>query len=93
MEITAVRISLVEEGLIRALASITFDRCFTIRDVQLLETPDGYLVCMPTVKSPDGTFVEVAFPLNAKTRKMIEDKVISEYKKVIAAKPPAGNST
>jgi stage V sporulation protein G len=93
MEITAVRISLVEEGQIRAFASITFDHCFTIRDVQLIETTDGYLVRMRTMKRPDGTFAEVAFPLNAKTRKRIEDKVVSEYKKVIAAKPPAGKKT
>ena len=50
MEITDVSISLIEEGQIRAFASLTFDRCFTVRDVQLLETPHGYLIRMPTVK-------------------------------------------
>ena len=71
MEVTDVSISLVEEGQIRAFASLTFDRCFTVRDVQLLETTDGYLIRMPTVKRPDGTFTEMVFPLNAKTRKMM----------------------
>jgi stage V sporulation protein G len=85
MEITAVRMSLVEEDQIRAFTSIIFDRCFTVRGVQLLEIPEGYPVRMPTVKRPDGTFTEIVFPPNAKTQKMIEDKVISEYKKVIAA--------
>ena len=92
MEITDVRISLIEEGQIRAFASITFDHCFTVRDVQLLETTDGYLIRMPTVKNPDGTFMEIVSPLNAKTQEMIENKVVSEYKKVVVANPPGGNS-
>jgi DNA-binding cell septation regulator SpoVG len=47
---------------------------------------------MPAVNRPDGTFREMAFSLNAETQKMMEDKVISECKKVIAAKPPAENT-
>ena len=84
MEITDVRISLLEEGQIRAFASITFDRCFTVRGVQLLATRNGYSIRMPTFKGPDGKFREIAYPLNAKTRKVIEEKVIAEYRKVMA---------
>jgi DNA-binding cell septation regulator SpoVG len=92
MEITDVRIFAVDEDELRAFVNITFDRCFTIRDLQLLEGADGYLLRMPTVNRPDGTFREIAFSLNAETHKMIENKVISEYKTVIAAKPSAGNT-
>jgi stage V sporulation protein G len=86
VEVTDVRIFPVDEDELRAFVNITFDRCFTIRDLQLLEGADGYLLRMPTVNRPDGTCREIVFSLDAKTQKMIEDRVIAEYKTITSRK-------
>lgn len=89
MKVTSVRILTTNEGNLLAYADITIDRCFAVQDLQIFRRPRGYFVAMPQVKQEDGTYREIAFAINAKTRKMIEEAVIDEYKKV-AAKPVLG---
>ena len=82
MRITAVKISPIEEGNLLAYADITIDRCFRIQDLQIFGRPRGYYVAMPQVRQENGTYREIAFAINPTTRKMIEQAVIAEYKKV-----------
>jgi stage V sporulation protein G len=42
---------------------------------------------MPSKKRKDGTYKDIAHPINNETRKMIEDKIIAEYHKVVAEGP------
>jgi stage V sporulation protein G len=37
---------------------------------------------MPSKKRKDGTYKDIAHPINNETRKMIEEKIIEEYHKV-----------
>jgi stage V sporulation protein G len=37
---------------------------------------------MPSKKRKDGTYRDIAHPINNETRRMIEEKIISEYHKV-----------
>jgi stage V sporulation protein G len=89
MKVTSVRVLTTNEGNLMAYADITIDNCFRVRDLQIFWRPRGYFVAMPQVKQEDGMYREIAFAINAKTRKLIEEAVIDEYKKV-AAKPVLG---
>jgi stage V sporulation protein G len=82
MRITDVKIVPVEEGNLVAYADITIDNSFRLRDLEILRRPRGYLVAMPQVKLKNGKYREIAFAINTTTRKMIEEAVITEYKKV-----------
>ena len=52
MEITEVRIKLMEEAgeRLQAFCSITFDDCFVIRDLKIIEGSNGPFVAMPSRK-------------------------------------------
>lgn len=52
MEITEVRIKLMEESedRLRAFCSITFDNCFVVRDLKIIEGSQGPFVAMPSRK-------------------------------------------
>ena len=52
MEITEVRIKLMEEAgeRLQAFCSITFDDCFVIRDLKIIEGTSGAFVAMPSRK-------------------------------------------
>ena len=86
MEITEVRIKLMEEPgeRLKAFCSITFDNCFVIRDLKIIHGATGYFVSMPSKKRKDGTYKDIAHPINNETRRMIEEKIIAEYQKVLA---------
>ena len=83
MKVTRVRVLTAHEGNLLAYADITIDHSFVIRDLQIFRRPRGYFVAMPQVKQKDGTYREIAFAINAKTRKMIEAAVIAEYRKAV----------
>ncbi len=79
MEITEVRISLRDDAKLKAFASITFDDCFVIRGLKLIEGNEGMFVAMPNRKRPDGTFQDIAHPINQDMRKRIEERLIECY--------------
>jgi stage V sporulation protein G len=82
MKVTSVRVLTTNEGNLLAYADITIDNCFRVRDLKIFRRPSGYFVAMPQVRQENGTYREIAFAINAKTRKMIEESVIAEYKRV-----------
>jgi len=79
MEITEVKVFPVNEEKLKAYASITFDNCFVVRNLKVINGNNGLFVAMPSVKRKDGTYQDTAHPLNNEMRKMIETKVLDEY--------------
>jgi len=84
MEITEVRISLREDDKLKAFASITFDDCFVIRGLKIIEGSNGTFVAMPSRRRNDGSYQDVAHPVNNETRQRIEARILSEYAREVA---------
>jgi len=55
MEITEVRVRLVKnrDDRLKAFCSMTFDNEFVVRDIKVIEGPDGYFIAMPSRKMSD----------------------------------------
>ncbi|MEI9477150.1 MAG: septation regulator SpoVG [Deltaproteobacteria bacterium] len=83
MDVTEVRIFPVQEDRLKAYVTITFDHCFVVRDLKVINGNNGLFVAMPSKKRKDGTYRDTAHPLDNKTRQMIESRVLSEYDKEI----------
>lgn len=83
MEITEVRITLRDEEKLKAFASIVFDGCFVVRGLKVINGMKGLFVSMPSRRLQDGSFRDIAHPLNNETRRMIEEKVIGKYQEEI----------
>jgi stage V sporulation protein G len=83
MEITDVRVFPVDEDRLKGYATITFDSCFVVRDVKIIEGPKGLFVAMPSKKRKDGTYRDTAHPLCSEFRGKIESMVISAYRQEI----------
>ncbi len=81
MEITDIRISLRDEEKLKAFADVTFDDCFVVKGMRVINGTKGYFVSMPSRRRKDGTFQDIAHPVNAETRRLIEEKVIAAYQK------------
>jgi stage V sporulation protein G len=85
MEITKVKIIPVKQGNMLASADITIDNCFVVHDFQVVQGPKGLFLSMPTRKLMDGTFENICFPVNDETRRMLEERVIGAYRKLVGA--------
>lgn len=84
MEVTEVKVFPVNEEKLKAYATITFDNCFVVRDLKIISGENSLFVAMPSKKKKDGTFKDIAHPLNNETRAKIEKAIIAEYEKEIA---------
>ena len=84
MQVTEVRVFPVDEDKLRAYVTITLDQCFVIRDLKIIKGTTGFFVSMPSKKRKDGTYKDIAHPINNETRAMIEEKIIGEYQRVMA---------
>jgi stage V sporulation protein G len=84
MEITEVKVFPIQEEKLKAFVSIVLDHCFMVNDIKIIQGRDGLFISMPSRKKKSGEFKDVAHPLNNETRRMIEDKVLGEYERVLA---------
>ena len=79
MDITDVSIKTVtEEGKVKAYCRITFDECFVVKNIRILEKDDGsFMVCMPSIKSKTNVYFDVCYPNNAQMRKKIDTVILT----------------
>src|SRR6058998_2743639 len=84
MEITEVRVFPVDEDKLKAFVSIIIDDCFVVSDIKIINGNNGLFISMPSKKRKNGTFRDIAHPLNNETRKKIEEKVLARYREVLA---------
>ena len=79
MQITNVRLKKVNSGnKMKAVASVTFDNEFVVHDIKVIEK-DGLFIAMPSKKTQNGEFRDVAHPINAETREKIQSAIIEKY--------------
>ncbi|HHU81706.1 MAG TPA: septation regulator SpoVG [Firmicutes bacterium] len=82
MNITDVRLRKLDNGSkMKAIASITIDDAFVVREIRVIEGQNGLFVAMPSRKIPSGEFRDIAHPINSETRQMIQNIILEEYKK------------
>lgn len=80
MEVTDVRLRRVEtDGRMRAIASITLDNEFVVHDIRVIDGNAGLFVAMPSKRTPDGEFRDIAHPINSGTRSKIQESVLAAY--------------
>ena len=85
MEITDVKVIPVDDEKLKAFVSIVFDGDFVVTDIKIINGPKGLFVSMPSKKRKDGTFKDIAHPLNNKMRQYLEEKVLSVYRQQVGA--------
>jgi stage V sporulation protein G len=81
MEITEVRVFPVHEDKLKAYVTITLDGCFVVRDLKVIHGNSGLFIAMPAKRRKDGTFKDIAHPLNSETREKMEKVILAEYDK------------
>ncbi len=80
MQVTEVRIRKVEsEGKLKAYVTVTFDNCFVVHNVKIIEGKTGLFIAMPSRKTANGEYKDVAHPINPEFRNALQDKILGEY--------------
>ena len=72
---------IAKEGKLKAVVSITLDDEFVVHDIKVIEGEKGLFIAMPSKKSGDGEYRDVAHPINSSTREMIQTVILDAYQK------------
>ncbi|SDK99768.1 septation regulator SpoVG [Lacicoccus qingdaonensis] len=81
MQITDVRLRKVnnQDTRMKALVSITFEDSFVIHDLRVIEGNNGLFVAMPSKRTPDGEFRDIAHPINSEMRQHVQEEIMKVY--------------
>ena len=84
MEITDIRIrQIAEVGKMKAVVSVTFDNCFVVHDIKIIEGQDKLFIAMPSRKTPENEFKDIAHPINMEMREKLQERIIDKYESTI----------
>jgi stage V sporulation protein G len=84
MDITDIRIRKVgTEGKLKAYVTVTFDDCFVVHNVKIIEGKNGAFIAMPSRKTKKGEYKDVAHPINSDFRGMLQEKILEEYERQV----------
>ena len=85
LNITDTKVRIIEnsDSKLKAIASIVIDGCFAVHDIKIIDGNDGVFIAMPSRKTTEGTFKDIAHPINTETRDFVKALVLDAYKKAI----------
>ena len=85
MKIDDIRIREVRntDGKLKAVVSITIDDCFVVHDIKIFERDDGYAIAMPSRKTTDGKYKDIAHPINSETRELLQSVILTRYREFL----------
>ena len=86
MKITSVNVRITEKenSRMKGIASIIIDDCFAVHDIRIIEGNEGLFIAMPSRKVGEGNFRDIANPINAEMRQVLEDAVLKAYHEALA---------
>ena len=80
MEITDIRIrQMSQEEKMKAVVSVTFDNCFVVHDIKVIEGMDKLFIAMPSRKTPEGEYKDIAHPINVQMRELLSERILEKY--------------
>ncbi len=81
MTISDVRVRLVkkDDNKLKAVASVTFDDCFVVHDIKVIEGNEGYFIAMPSRKTNDGEYKDIAHPIKTEMRESLIKAILSAF--------------
>ena len=86
MQVTDVRVRKVESTTgkkLKAIVSITLDDEFVVHDIKVIEGQDKLFIAMPSRKTPEGDFKDIAHPINAETREILHSSILKKYQEIL----------
>ena len=84
MQITDIRVRrIVKEGKMKAVVSVTLDDEFVVHDIKVIEGENGLFIAMPSKRTADGEYKDIAHPINSSARDAIQKVILESYEKAL----------
>ena len=88
MQITDIRVRVVsKESKMKAVVSVTFDDAFVVHDIKVIEGEKGLFIAMPSKKTPDGEYRDIAHPIHGDMRAMLQEAILERVQQLLLELP------
>ena len=93
MQITEIKVHLTHEERLKAFVSVTFDNCFAVRNMKIVEGNKGLILCMPSRKAADESYRDLAHPITQDFRNYLEEQILQAYYREVNAQGESKQTT
>lgn len=84
MEITDIRIrQMTHDDKMKAVVSVTFDNAFVVHDIKIIEGPERLFIAMPSRRTPDNEYKDIAHPINIEMREHLQSSILEKYQSTL----------
>ena len=84
MQITDIRVrKITKEGKMKAVVSVTFDEIFVVHDIKVIEGEKGLFIAMPSRRSGDGEYRDIAHPIHSEMRDKLQKEILEKYEEAV----------
>ena len=84
MEITDIRIrQMTHDEKMKAVVSVTFDNCFVVHDIKIIDGQDRLFIAMPSRKTPDDEYKDIAHPIDMEMRSLLQNEILEKYQSTL----------
>lgn len=84
MQITDIIVrKITKEGKMKAVVSVTFDEIFVVHDIKVIEGEKGLFIAMPSRRSGDGEYRDIAHPINSEMRDKLQKEILEKYEEAV----------
>ena len=89
MNISDVRVRIIkkEDSKLKAIASVTIDNCFVIHDIKVIDGNEDFFIAMPSRKTSDGDYKDIAHPINTETRELMRKVILEAFDNELKKEP------
>lgn len=84
MDITDIRIRKINlDSKMKAIVSVTFDNSLVIHDIKVIEGIGKLFIAMPSRKTPEGEYKDIAHPITSQMRDNLEASILEKYQSAL----------
>ena len=70
---------MTQDAKMKAVVSVTFDNCFVVHDIKIIDGQDKLFIAMPSRKTPEGEYKDIAHPINMDMRELMQERILEKY--------------
>ena len=75
---------MTQDEKMKAVVSVTFDNAFVVHDIKIIEGPERLFIAMPSRRTPDNEYKDIAHPINTEMRNTLQNDILEKYHSLIA---------
>ena len=84
---------MTQDAKMKAVVSVTFDNCFVVHDIKIIDGQDKLFIAMPSRKTPDNEFKDIAHPINIEMRELLSERILEKYHSTVVSEEMASSET